>query len=131
MLRWKRTTTHLLAALEALFGAAGASAQGAWEAHPDDSLLFDVRLGEYRLGDGVRGYQTPGSICIDLADTIAALDVPISIDDTANRAEGWAFTEENQIVIDRNRNRVRYGESAENLPTGPRFLRCAGCCRIA
>ena len=128
MLRWKRTTTHLFAALAALFGAAGASAQGAWEAHPDDSLLFDVRLGEYRLGDGVRGYQTPGSICIDLADTIAALDVPISIDESANRAEGWAFAEENQIVIDRNRNRVRYGESAENLPSGLIFDTPEGWC---
>ena len=128
MLRWKRTTTHLFTALAALFGAAGASAQGAWEAHPDDSLLFDVRLGEYRLGDGVRGYQTPGSICIDLADTIAALDVPITIDETANRAEGWAFTEENQIVIDRERNRVRYGESSEILPSGLVFDTPEGWC---
>ncbi|QLC22681.1 carboxypeptidase regulatory-like domain-containing protein [Parasphingopyxis sp. CP4] len=128
MLRWKRTTTHIFAALAALFGAAGASAQGAWEAHPDDSLLFDVRLGEYRLGDGVRGYQTPGSICIDLADTIAALDVPITIDETANRAEGWAFTEENQIVIDRARNRVRHGELSENLPSGLVFDTPEGWC---
>lgn len=128
MLRWRRRAKLLLAGLAALFGAAGASAQAEWEAHPDDSLLLDVRLGEYRLGDGVRGYQTPGSVCIDLADTIAALDLPIAIDEAANRAEGWAFTEENQIVIDRNRNRVRFGESAENLPDGIVFDTPEGWC---
>lgn len=128
MRRWAHQAKLILAGLAALFGAAGASAQEAWEPHPDDSLLFDVRLGDYRLGDGVRGYQTPGSVCIDLADTIAALDVPIAIDEAANRAEGWAFTEENQIVIDRSRNRVRFGESSENLPDGIVFDTPEGWC---
>lgn len=128
MRRWGYRTTLFLTGLVALFGAASASAQAEWEPHPDDSLLFDVRLGEYRLGDGVRGYQTPGSVCIDLADTIAALDIPITIDAEANRAEGWAFNEENQIVIDRNRNRVRFGESSENLPSGIIFDTPDGWC---
>jgi len=128
MRRWANRTKLFLAGLAALFGAASASAQAEWEPHPDDSLLFDVRLGEYRLGDGVRGYQTPGSICIDLADTIAALDVPITVDEEGNRAEGWAFNEENQIVIDRNRNRVRFGESSENLPDGIIFDTPDGWC---
>ena len=128
MLRWRYTTKLLLAGLAALFGAASASAQAEWEPHPDDSLLFDVRLGEYRLGDGVRGYQTPGSVCIDLGDTIAALDVPIAIDEDENRASGWAFNEENQIIIDRNQNRVRFGESTERLPSGIVFDTPEGWC---
>lgn len=128
MHRWAKQTKLFLAGLAALFGAVGASAQGVWTPHPDDSLLFDVRLGEYRLGDGVRGYQTPGSVCIDLADTIAALDVPIAINAEGNRAEGWAFAEDNQIVIDRNRNRVRFGESSENLPAGILFDTPEGWC---
>lgn len=128
MLRWGYCTKLLLAGLVALFGVTNASAQADWEAHPDDSLLFDVRLGEYRLGDGVRGYQTPGSVCIDLGDTIAALDVPITIDEDRNRAEGWAFNEENQIVIDRGQGRVRFGETRENLPDGIVFDTPEGWC---
>lgn len=128
MRRWGYRTKLFLTGLAALLGAAGASAQGAWEAHPDDSLLFDVRLGEYRLGDGVRGYQTSGSVCLDLADTIAALDVPISIDNGANRATGWAFNEENQIDIDRDRGRIRFGSSSENLPDGIVFDTPEGWC---
>ncbi|QLC25618.1 carboxypeptidase regulatory-like domain-containing protein [Parasphingopyxis algicola] len=128
MLRWGHRAKHIQTSLVALCTAASASAQVAWDAHPDDSLLLEVRLGEYRLGDAVRGYQTPQGVCIDLADTIAALDLPIAIDEAANRAEGWAFAEENEIVIDRNRNRVRFGESAEDLPNGTIFDTPEGWC---
>jgi len=131
MLRWRRKTQLFMAGLAAFFAVSTGHAQAesaAWEPNPDDSLLFDVHLGEYRLGDGVRGYQTPGSICIDLADTIAALDVPVSIDEDANRAEGWAFNEENQIVIDRNRGRIRFGEVSENLPDGVIYDTPEGWC---
>lgn len=105
-----------IAGLVALFGAVMAPAQGGWQPHPDDSLLFDLRLGQYRLGDGVRGYQTPDGICVDLGDTIEALDVPIAIDEGENRASGWAFREENQIDINRASGRVRYGEAQGAIP---------------
>lgn len=104
------------AGLLALFGAAMAPAQTGWQPQTDDSLLFDMRLGQYRLVDGVRGYQMPDGICVDLGDTIAALDVPIRIDRGANRASGWAFQEENQIVIDRNTGRARFHDRSEAIP---------------
>src|SRR3546814_5639846 len=80
-MRWGR---FIVAAL-ALAGLAPASAEAAdrtpvspsaaWAPNADDSWLFDVRSGQYRLGDGVRGYQTPQGICVDLGDVVLALDL--------------------------------------------------------
>jgi hypothetical protein len=88
----------------ALFGVAqGDSARAAsgWHANADDAVLLDVRLSQYRLGDGVRGYVTPTGVCVDFADTIIALDLPIRLDKKLRRATGWAFEESHQIQIDR------------------------------
>ena len=81
----------------------GAAAQtaAAWRANPDDALLLDVRLNQYRLGDGVRGYATPTGPCVDLADTLLALDIPVRLDKSVRRASGWAFEERHTIAIDR------------------------------
>lgn len=76
-------------------------ARAAWGPNPDDALLLDARLGQYRLGDGVRGYATPAGACLDLADTIMALDLPIRLDKKLRRATGWAFDESRTIRIDR------------------------------
>ena len=46
-----------------------------WAPNEDDRWLFDLRSGQYRLGDGVRGYQTPQGVCVDLADMVLALDL--------------------------------------------------------
>ncbi|AYJ86630.1 carboxypeptidase regulatory-like domain-containing protein [Sphingomonas paeninsulae] len=74
----------------------------AWTANPDDALLFEMRLNQYRLGDGVRGYATPTGICVDFADVIVALDIPVRLDKQSRRATGWAFDEGHTLVIDRN-----------------------------
>ena len=73
----------------------------AWTANPDDALLFDVRLNQYRLGDGVRGYATPTGTCVDFADVIIALDIPVRLDKQSRRATGWAFDESHTLTIDR------------------------------
>jgi hypothetical protein len=72
-----------------------------WRADPDDAQLFDVRLNQYRLGDGVRGYATPTGVCVDFADTILALDLAIRLDKESRRATGWAFFENHSVTIDR------------------------------
>ena len=75
-----------------------------WTANADDALLLDVRLNQYRLGDGVRGYTTPTGVCVDLGDAIMALDIVVRLDKQSRRATGWVYDERQTIVIDRTKN---------------------------
>lgn len=95
-----------LAALLALVGAgmaavASAPAGDGWRADPDEQFLLDVSLRRLKLGDGVRAYVTPSGPCLVFGDFLTALDVPMKIDLEAGRASGWAFSEKNQLVIDK------------------------------
>jgi hypothetical protein len=92
--------SQALAALAMIVSATPARAD-AWKANADDALLFDVRLNQYRLGDGVRGYQTPTGICVDFADVIIALDISVRLDKQSRRATGWAYDERHTLTIDR------------------------------
>ncbi len=87
----------------------------AWTPDPDEALLLDVRLGKYQLGDGVRGYQAPSGACVDLADTIMALDLAIRLDKKLRRATGWAFEERRTLTIDREANTVQIMNARQNL----------------
>nr|WP_315458648.1 carboxypeptidase regulatory-like domain-containing protein [uncultured Sphingorhabdus sp.] len=78
-----------------------------WQAHEDDALLFDVRVGQWRVGDGVRGYQTDSGICIDFADIVMAFDLPVRIDKKSRRATGWLFEEGRTFTLDRESNSVQ------------------------
>lgn len=89
--------------------------RSAWVANDDDALLFDIRSGKYRLGDGVRGYQTDAGICIDFADTILAMDLPIRLDKKSRRATGWLFSESRTITIDRDQNIVQIVNKNDKL----------------
>ncbi len=108
MMRALRTAVAVLAGALALVQAAPLRA---WTPNSDDALLFDVRMGQYRVGDGVRGYATPEGVCVDLADTLIALDIPIRLDKQSRRATGWAFDERHTVTIDR----VSGIEQIENL----------------
>jgi hypothetical protein len=86
MIRWMRTG---LAALTAATTFAHAVlAQAAWTPNSDDVLLFDVRTAPYRVGDGVRCYGTSPGVCVDLADVLMALDIPLRLDKKSRRATG-------------------------------------------
>ena len=76
----------------------------AWTPTSDDALLLDVRLNQYRLGDGVRGYATPTGVCVDLADVIMSFDIAVRLDKQSRRATGWAFEEGQTLTIDRAAN---------------------------
>ncbi|MDB5702527.1 MAG: carboxypeptidase regulatory-like protein [Sphingomonadales bacterium] len=124
----KRFFQHGLQAL-AVFAAIGSGAYGnparaasatvpAWTPNADDSLLFEMRLNQYRLGDGVRGYATPTGPCVDFADAIMALDIPVRLDKQSGRATGWAFDEGHKITIDRNNDSEQITNSTRKVGLG-------------
>ncbi|MES2781207.1 MAG: carboxypeptidase regulatory-like domain-containing protein [Pseudomonadota bacterium] len=89
-----------------------------WQANEDDALLFDVRVGQWRVGDGVRGYQTDTGVCIDLADTVMAFDLPVRVDKKSRRATGWLFEESRTFTLDRDSNMVQIMNKIQNLGEG-------------
>jgi hypothetical protein len=113
-----------LAAVAALGCAAAVGASSAapttedWAATPDDQFLLDVKIRQYRLGDGVRAYNTPTGPCIIFGDMINTLDVPLKIDLAAKKAAGWAFKETNRIELDYAARTVSYGGKSEALKAG-------------
>ena len=118
--KWLGKACALLALAGATAVAAVASAPNGdgWTADPDSQFLLDVRLHQYRVGDGVRAYQTPEGTCIVFGDFVTTLDVPIKIDLAAKKASGWAFEENNRITIDETAGAVSYGGKTEKLAFG-------------
>jgi hypothetical protein len=101
------------------FGAVAAVPVGdGWAADPDEQFLLDVKLRKYRIGDGVRAYNTPQGTCVVFGDFLATLDVPMKIDLTARKASGWAFKESNRISIDAGAGKVEYSGNSEDLAKG-------------
>jgi len=83
-----------------------------WQASDDDLLLLQMNVGSYKLANEIRGYQTDSGICLDLADVIQSLDLPIRLDKKSRRATGWLFTEDQKFTLDRAANTV------QNVNTG-------------
>jgi hypothetical protein len=108
----------VLAGATAVGAVASAPSGDGWTADPDSQFLLDVKLHQYRLGDGVRAYNTPEGTCIIFGDFITTLDVPIKIDLASKKATGWAFQETNRISIDEAAGTASYGGKSEKLPKG-------------
>lgn len=113
------------AALGAFMGATPVAAQAqqgetaqnapvvpSWQASDDDFLFLQLVIENYKLTYDVRGYQTDRGICLDLADVIQSLDLPIRIDKESRRATGWLFSEDQKFTLDRDSNTV------QNMNTG-------------
>lgn len=103
-------------------------AQSSWTANDDDALLFDLRSGKYRLGDGIRGYQTDKGVCADFADIIMALDLPIRLDKKSRRATGWVFFERETLTVERDSNMVQRVNSQKKLAPGEIYDTPEGWC---
>lgn len=119
------------AALLFLLGLAmapAAHAQSSWKAHDDDALLFDLRSGKYRLGDGIRGYNTDKGICVDFADVIMAFDVPMRLDKKSRRATGWVFAERETLIVERDSETVQRVNSSKKLAPGEIYDTPEGWC---
>ncbi|WP_373491225.1 collagen binding domain-containing protein [Parasphingorhabdus sp.] len=112
-------TAGIIAILAAsLFVAGPVHADSNWSASDDDALLFDLRSGNYRLGNGVRGYQTDNGVCVDLADIIIAMDIPLRLDKKSRRATGWIFSESQTLTIDRDNDMVQKVNDRRKLLSG-------------
>jgi hypothetical protein len=81
--------------------ALSAPPSAGWKADPDEQFLLEVAIRQMRLGDGARAYATPDGVCVILADVVAALDLPVTVDQAAGTASGWVFAEANRFLIDR------------------------------
>ncbi len=92
-------------------------AQG-WSAHEDDALLLELHTRSYKVGDTIRGYQTPTGVCIDFADLIQTLDLPVRLDKKSRRATGWLFAEDQRLTIDRDSNTVQTVNGRVPIPVG-------------
>lgn len=87
---------------------AGASATvPAWQANDDDFLFLQLVIKQYKLSFDVRGYRTDKGTCLDLADVIQSLDLPIRIDKKSRRATGWLFAEDQGFTLDRDSGTVQ------------------------
>ena len=73
----------------------------------DDFLLLQMSVGSYKLSNEIRGYQTDNGVCLDLADVIQSLDLPIRLDKKSRRATGWLFAEDQKFTLDRAANTVQ------------------------
>lgn len=111
-----------------LFSASPSLANSGWTPHDDDALLFDLRSGKYSLGDGIRGYQTNQGVCVDFADVIMAMDLPIRLDKKSRRATGWVFVERETLTVDRDSNMVQKVNTQSRLSAGDIFDTPEGWC---
>ena len=102
-----RAATALAVAIGIVTIPVASASAADWQPTEDDALLFDVRVGQWRVGDGVRGYQTDKGVCVDLADIIIAFDLPVRLDKKSRRATGWLFEESRTFALDREANIVQ------------------------
>lgn len=94
-----------------------ATPESEWQANDDDYLLLQLTIKNFKLTYDVRGYQTDRGVCLDLADVVQSLDLPIRIDKKSRRATGWLFAEDQEITIDRSSSTVQSMNNGAN--TGP------------
>ena len=100
-----RTAAAVFAAAVAVWAAP--SHAETWSPGEDDALLLELQSGQYKIGEPLRGYQTPAGVCVDFGDLIQALDLPIRLDKKSRRATGWLFAEDQKLTIDRDSNTVQ------------------------
>ena len=114
--KWRQAAVASIAAAVALWAAPGAAE--AYTPSEDDAVLLQLQVKKYHMVNEIRGYQTPDGICVDLADVIQALDLPVRLDRKSRRATGWLFEESQTIAIDRDSNMVQIVNNRRPLQPG-------------
>jgi hypothetical protein len=103
------------------FGVAGGAAAQPSDVKapsPDDQIILQLRVKNYRMGQDLRGSQTAAGVCVDLADVIMALDLPVRLDKKSRRATGWLFRETQTFTLDRDKNTVQIMNNERKLQPG-------------
>src|SRR6187551_1443988 len=123
---WRKAAVAIIAAAAALC-AAPAAGQG-YAPSEDDAVLLQLQVKSYRMLTEIRGYQTPGGVCVDLADVIQSLDLPIRLDKKSRRATGWVFSEDQTLTIERDSNTVQIVNKSRPLQPGELYDAPEGWC---
>ncbi|HEU4650342.1 MAG TPA: carboxypeptidase regulatory-like domain-containing protein, partial [Croceibacterium sp.] len=113
---WRQAAVATIAAAAALFAAPAAA--DSYTPSEDDAVLLQLQVKQYRMNNEIRGYQTPGGVCVDFADVIQSLDMPIRLDRKSRRATGWLFEESQAFAIDRESNTVQIVNNKRPLQPG-------------
>ncbi len=111
-----RAAAWIAAALA--FGQTVPAQASGWQANEDDALILELHSGAYKLGDTLRGYQTPAGVCVDLSDLIQTLDLPVRLDKKSRRATGWIFAEDQRFTLDREANPVQIMNIVSRIADG-------------
>jgi len=131
-LRTLRMQAAAIAAAAILACTAGATAHaesgGVNPPTEDDLVILQMQVKKYRLRNELRGYQTAGGVCVDLADVILALDLPVRLDKKSRRATGWLFREDQKFTLDRDKNTVQIVNNERALLPGEVFDTPEGWC---
>ncbi|KRA81545.1 collagen binding domain-containing protein [Altererythrobacter sp. Root672] len=102
-----------------LFSSGAAQAQASdYAPNEEDAVLFQLQVKQYRLMNEVRGYQTSDGVCVDLADVIQSLNIPVRLDKKSRRATGWIFTEDQTFILDRDSSTVQTMNIKRGLQPG-------------
>lgn len=118
-----------IAAALTLFAGGTAVAQGGgYTPHDEDALLLQLQVKGHRLANDLRGYQTADGVCVDLADVIQSLDLPIRLDRKSRRATGWIFEENQKFTLDRDSNAVQIVNNKRSLQPGELYDTPEGWC---
>lgn len=125
---WRRRAVASIAAALALFTAGTAAAQATYTPNEEDLVLLQLQVKKYRLSSEIRGYQTPGGVCVDLADVIQSLNLPIRLDRKSRRATGWIFAESQKFTIERDANTVQIVNNTRPLQPGELYDSPEGWC---
>lgn len=74
---------------------------------PDaELLLVAVRLGNDVLAETLATYEAPGGALVPFGEVARLLELPIKVDVTTGRAEGWFIEEKRRLHLDVPRRRV-------------------------